>query len=105
MSRLEWHGDAIVGRIVRTATRETTRTADLAVASARGRAPVETGEYREGIKRFTGGLETQWGGAAPHSIWIEIGAQGRAPNPVLRSAADDTYPRLAPAIARGWPNG
>lgn len=104
-TRLEWYGDRIVGQIERSARRQTTRTVDRAVELARQDAPVETGEYRDEIRRENEGLEVRWGGHAPHSIWIEIGAQGRPANPVLRRAADRSYPGLAPAIAREWPGG
>lgn len=97
---LEWYGDVIVAELGRAAIAGTAATVDAAVAEARRRTPVDTGEARDNLRHEGEGREMTWGYHDDHGFFIEVGANGRPGVYALRGAADITYPRLSDEIAR-----
>jgi len=102
---LDWRGDEVARAMHQAEEAAVEATLDEAVELARQDAPVRTGELRDGIQRFGAvegadeGAAGAWGGSAPHTLFVEIGARGRSGVHMLRRAADRAYPRLSARIA------
>lgn len=55
---------------------------------AKSIAPVDTGEYRNGIVQTGHGMDRSVEATAPHSIYVEFGTSRQAPQPVMFPASD-----------------
>ena len=84
--------------------------AEETAQDAQRRAPVRTGELRDGIKHERRGeMEAEVVSEAPHSIFVNYGTSKQAANPFFSAAVDMAatrwYPGLAAAIKRGLEEG
>lgn len=102
---LEWRGELVAERVVRAAAAEATDTVDRALEGAARDTPVDTGEARDSLHREGSGLDIRFGYGAPHGIWIEIGANGRAGVHALRRNADVALNGIVGRIRRRLGHG
>ena len=93
------------------AVRITNKYGDRVVTDAIKNAPRITGSLRRSIKRQKGKLGggvasvsiTAGGPSSPHDVdyaqYVELGAQGRAPNPFMRKAVNKNLPKFQKELA------
>lgn len=102
--RVTWKGDALVKRLQSAAREAIDETTAACVLAAADLAPRDTGHMANTLT-FEPAVEQrgrwvgQWGNwVALYTLWVEVGARGRAGRYFLRRAADQEYPKLAGRI-------
>lgn len=88
-------------RTQRRAGQVVRKTAFDTVASARNRAPVDTGKLKGSIGAdFPTPLSAEIGPTAEYGYWVEMGTSRMAPQPYLGPAADIHFPLFEEAIVQ-----
>lgn len=101
--RLDWRGDDVYRRVTEASREAVDETNSAAMAKAKARTPVVTGAAQRSIRMLPAtsgdGIHGRWGSfGAAHFIFLEIGTVFMRALRLLRSAADEEYPKLAGRI-------